>query len=174
MQQNGRLSEAAAEFWFPNCRECICCKGFKYGCPCTRQKGFLACQGATCSIDAKEKDVKNDKPITPKNVRSPSNSSQMLCRFEASPGGCSYGANCRFKHANRGDSAAGYGYAVATPDGSAGTYYGQGGVYADQPPTLTRATTFPSANGVSDVAICRFFINGGCMYGESCRYKHGY
>jgi hypothetical protein len=31
---NGKLTRAAAEFWFPECRECECCKGFKHGCPC--------------------------------------------------------------------------------------------------------------------------------------------
>lgn len=164
VQQNGLLSEHAAEFWFPNCRECSCCKGFKYGCPCTRHRGFLACQDATCNIDANEKDVKSNKAVTPKSARSPSNSASMMCKFEASPSGCNFGANCRFKHANSG-------YAVAAPDAASGAYYGQ---YVGQPPTLTRATTFPSANGVSDAAICRFFLSGGCMYGESCRYKHGY
>jgi hypothetical protein len=172
VQQNGRLSEHAAEFWFPNCRECNCCKGFKYGCPCTRQRGFLACQDSTCSIDDKEKGVKSEKPATP--AQSPSNSSQMMCRFESMPGGCIYGSNCRYKHTNNGeDPAASFGYAVAAPVGSAGTYYGQDSsmMYAGQPPVLTRATTYPSVN---DAAICRFFLNGGCMYGESCRYKHGY
>lgn len=40
---NGQLTKAAAEFWFPECRECPCCKGFKHSCSC--------CQGtvSTCS-----------------------------------------------------------------------------------------------------------------------------
>lgn len=32
--RNGVLSQHAAEFWFPECRNCPCCKGFKHGCAC--------------------------------------------------------------------------------------------------------------------------------------------
>jgi hypothetical protein len=162
VNQSGRLNEHAAEFWFPNCRDCTCCKGFKYGCPCTRERSFLACQDATCNIDANEKDVKSSKPNTPKSAKSPSGSAATLCRFESAPGGCMNGANCRFRHAN-------------PVNGSSGAYYGQmdpNMMYP--PPSMSRSVTFPSAGGVSDVAVCRFFLSGGCMYGESCRYKHGY
>ena len=33
-RQNGVLSAHAKEFWFPECRNCTCCKGFKHGCDC--------------------------------------------------------------------------------------------------------------------------------------------
>ena len=40
--QNGVLSSRAAEFWFPECRDCSCCKGYKHGCDCCRT-GKLQC-----------------------------------------------------------------------------------------------------------------------------------
>jgi len=31
---NGVLSAYASEFWFPECRDCTCCNGYKHGCKC--------------------------------------------------------------------------------------------------------------------------------------------
>ena len=31
---DGSLSSKANEFWFPDCRDCPCCNGYKYGCAC--------------------------------------------------------------------------------------------------------------------------------------------
>ena len=31
---NGKLTKNAAEFWFPECRNCECCTGYKHGCKC--------------------------------------------------------------------------------------------------------------------------------------------
>lgn len=41
---NGRLTAAAAEFWFPTSRECRCCNGYRHACDCVKSRGFLACQ----------------------------------------------------------------------------------------------------------------------------------
>ena len=45
--QNGVLSSHAAEFWFPECRDCPCCKGFKHGCQC-RTANVTTCQDPAC------------------------------------------------------------------------------------------------------------------------------
>lgn len=45
--QNGVLSKHAAEFWFPECRNCPCCKGFKHGCSCCNG-GTNTCTNASC------------------------------------------------------------------------------------------------------------------------------
>merc|ERR1712238_503781 len=41
------MAKHAAEFWFPECRECSCCQGFKYGCKCAASNGG----SCTCSAD---------------------------------------------------------------------------------------------------------------------------
>jgi hypothetical protein len=33
---NGVLTSQASQFWFPECRDCSCCQGFKHGCKCCR------------------------------------------------------------------------------------------------------------------------------------------
>ena len=49
--QNGVLSSHAAEFWFPECRDCPCCKGFKHGCKC-RTASVTTCQDPACGSSA--------------------------------------------------------------------------------------------------------------------------
>jgi hypothetical protein len=46
-QQNGKLTDNAGEFWFPECRNCPCCKGFKHGCACCVE-GIDTCSNAAC------------------------------------------------------------------------------------------------------------------------------
>jgi len=41
------LTKYANEFWFPECRNCICCEGFKHGCKCC-VNGVIACTDAFC------------------------------------------------------------------------------------------------------------------------------
>jgi len=45
--QNGVLSKHAAEFWFPEARNCPCCSGFKHGCGCCKG-GVDTCTNASC------------------------------------------------------------------------------------------------------------------------------
>ena len=33
------MVQHAAEFWFPECRDCSCCQGFKHGCKCAAANG---------------------------------------------------------------------------------------------------------------------------------------
>ncbi len=46
--QNGVLSPQAAEFWFPESRNCPCCNGYKHGCSC-RSRGVTTCQDPNCT-----------------------------------------------------------------------------------------------------------------------------
>ena len=45
--QGGVLSPHAAEFWFPECRNCPCCNGYKHGCKCVK-KGVDTCTDPSC------------------------------------------------------------------------------------------------------------------------------
>jgi hypothetical protein len=147
VQQNGTLSAHAAEFWFPECRECKCCLGFKYGCPCRKRDGFIACQDETCKVEVTEKGIKapivdttSSNSSSPKKynqtsgnnnfnrnlARSGSNNSNPTtpsaqCKYELSATGCMYGANCRFKHTQQ--QQAFYPPAPYPMGGNSGTYY---------------------------------------------------
>ena len=46
--KDGNLSALAGEFWFPECRDCVCCQGFKHGCACCKNNGALQCTDPSC------------------------------------------------------------------------------------------------------------------------------
>ena len=81
----------AAEFWFPECRDCACCKGYMHGCSCA---GVCKCSqksaGGTSILSAAT------------NAFVPSSSQQTMpvkvaCKFYQM-GNCSFGESCRFSH----------------------------------------------------------------------------
>eukprot|EP00548_Thalassiothrix_antarctica_P015766 CAMPEP_0194169122 /NCGR_PEP_ID=MMETSP0154-20130528/3803_1 /TAXON_ID=1049557 /ORGANISM="Thalassiothrix antarctica, Strain L6-D1" /LENGTH=233 /DNA_ID=CAMNT_0038880367 /DNA_START=33 /DNA_END=731 /DNA_ORIENTATION=+ len=42
------LVKHAAEFWFPECRDCMCCHGYKFGCrSCTGEGSCITCRGGS-------------------------------------------------------------------------------------------------------------------------------
>jgi hypothetical protein len=57
--QNGVLSPHAAEFWFPECRDCPCCKGHKHGCACCKEGGQTSCTHAQCVNEAHNAQVRS-------------------------------------------------------------------------------------------------------------------
>mmetsp|Transcript_7182 Transcript_7182/g.7855 ORF Transcript_7182/g.7855 Transcript_7182/m.7855 type:complete len:240 (+) Transcript_7182:53-772(+) len=150
---NGKLSSHAAEFWFPESRDCKCCKGFKYGCPCAKS-GFLACQESGCveavnvgkraNITIAVPPPNNNNSHNPpgsaggKSLPSPSGpGGAAYCKFEFSPGGCRFGSTCRFVH--------------------------QG---------LNRTNSAESPRGIDGRAFCPYFMRGNCDFGDKCRYAH--
>lgn len=51
----GKLTKAAAEFWFPECRNCECCTGYKHGCKCcVGDVTQCSCLNSNVSTDAKD------------------------------------------------------------------------------------------------------------------------
>lgn len=157
--QNGKLSSFAGEFWFPECRNCPCCKGFKHGCDCCKSGGVTTCKDPNCIDGAFETQVNAELASRPvpatssasappssgpahggaKNSYPPaSTGGDNLCKFEKSPGGCRFGASCRFQHANPNSGAAQY----SAQQGGAG-------------PTK-----------------CSFFARGNCQFGDACRFAH--
>eukprot|EP00547_Thalassionema_nitzschioides_P005236 CAMPEP_0194218604 /NCGR_PEP_ID=MMETSP0156-20130528/24135_1 /TAXON_ID=33649 /ORGANISM="Thalassionema nitzschioides, Strain L26-B" /LENGTH=151 /DNA_ID=CAMNT_0038948015 /DNA_START=221 /DNA_END=676 /DNA_ORIENTATION=+ len=87
------LVKHAAEFWFPECRDCACCKGYKFGCPncCATKEYCSACCGnePPPPIQAQSQSPAQCTPAKP-----------SLCKFYASPSGCRFGDKCRFTHAS--------------------------------------------------------------------------
>ncbi|KAL7479184.1 hypothetical protein ACHAW6_004926 [Cyclotella cf. meneghiniana] len=83
----------AAEFWFPECRECDCCRGFKHGCSCG---GLCVCSakgnhGASLLSDAISLVPCGDKS------NEEMGSSKTPCKFYKL-GNCRFGDSCRFSH----------------------------------------------------------------------------
>lgn len=162
--QNGKLSQFAGEFWFPECRNCPCCKGFKHGCDCCKTGGVDTCKDASCIDGAMVSQVSADlaarggapeparapAPQAPTgapkqggyNVAAPSAGGDNFCKFEKSPGGCRFGASCRFQHASAG-----------------------GSVFNAYPPA-------GAGNAGSGPSKCVFFARGNCQFGDSCRFAH--
>jgi hypothetical protein len=154
-QHNGVLSKHAAEFWFPECRNCACCSGFRHGCKCCTGS-INTCVDPSCVDVAFRTQVDSQLASRPSAaasaaVSAPSASEKLrlavphasaaasdVCRFESSPGGCRFGAACRFKH---GAS-----------------------------PMSGHPATSPGAPG--SPAPCVYFQRGFCQFGNSCRFGH--
>ena len=153
---NGVLSPHAAEFWFPECRNCECCKGFKHGCPCCKG-GVNTCTSATCIDNEFKQQVTSElasraesTPV-PKSSGGPSprsaapapaaaSSASETCKFESAPGGCRFGATCRFKH--------------------------------NFPPNPQSPTPSGGATGGGGKPLCLYFQRGNCQFGDACRFSH--
>lgn len=154
---NGALSAHAAEFWFPECRNCDCCKGFKHGCSCCKN-GVTSCTAANCEDNEFKQQVTSElasRPTAPAQTASTSTYTveaphsphpapraaappAEVCKFESAPGGCRFGSSCRFKHSS-----------PATGAPFAGVSAGAGGK-----------------------PQCMYFARGNCQFGDSCRFGH--
>ena len=107
--KDGNLSALAGEFWFPECRDCVCCQGFKHGCACCKTSGALQCTEPFCgglttpslqtgysTTPAVRRSVPPPVPATASTA-----SSQPICSFYQS-GACRFGTSCRFRHVGSG------------------------------------------------------------------------
>jgi len=166
---NGQLSQHAADFWFPECRNCPCCSGFKHGCKCCKGGPVHTCTDPNCVDKEFSQQVNSNlasrgvesvadksgsgststssayKVTTPPKPSAVPVGPQDICRFESGPGGCRYGASCRFKH--------------NFPPSTGSNY--------SAPPSA------PVANGPPGAKTrCIFFAKGTCQFGDSCRNGH--
>jgi hypothetical protein len=83
----------AAEFWFPENRDCTCCKGFKHGCGCAASNnGICTCAGKGAPPLAAA------PPAAAPRAANYSGGGKPACKFFLSPSGCRFGDTCRFAH----------------------------------------------------------------------------
>ena len=130
--QNGVLNAHAKEFWFPECRNCTCCKGFKHGCDCCTG-GVDTCTKGDCVSAEHAAQVASDlasKPTTD----------------AASTG------------ATTADSPPPAAKQQAMASAVPSSRFAAGGASSARPP-------------MSD-EICKFFLSGGCRFGDACRNQH--
>lgn len=80
------LAKHATEFWFAEARDCTCCNGFKFRCPCTSTRG--ACK---CSPDP------GMGAVAPSRGGGGGKKKAPMCKFFAA-GNCRFGDQCRFSH----------------------------------------------------------------------------
>lgn len=104
------MAKHAAEFWFPECRECTCCQGFKHGCKCAASNGgsCTCVAGAPDDVSAMTASTtgNNNNSYQPsRNSGSRDNNDnggrgrrKVSCRFFFSAAGCRYGDGCTFDH----------------------------------------------------------------------------
>jgi len=85
----GVLSSKAAEFWFPECRECTCCNGFKHGCKCCTG-GLTSC---SCAGGTGHSGFENAGGVTPHAA----SAKQKPCMYFLS-GSCMFGDRCKNAH----------------------------------------------------------------------------
>lgn len=153
--RNGVLSSHAAEFWFPESRNCPCCKGFKHGCQCCTSN-ITTCKNADCENQDFKAQISADLASRPSTNTSPASKALPItksyepssiistgpevCKFFVS-GGCHYGNTCRFSHP---------GVTSIKPISPYADMIGGG----------------PPSN------ICVFYLQGKCNKGVSCRFSH--
>jgi hypothetical protein len=111
------LQKHAQEFWFPECRDCSCCNGFKHGCRCAASNGgvcFCATGGTPLALTAAVATTGGGGPAHSYAGRGINNHSvsggrgrgrgsgggrgRVPCKFFFSQGGCRYGESCTFSH----------------------------------------------------------------------------
>lgn len=115
------MAKHAAEFWFPECRECSCCQGFKYGCKCAASNGgSCTCvadddtpTAATTTTVTTSRQGKLDNVNFHQQQRVYSSSGRHIgggggvrrkfpCKFYFTSQGCRYGDSCSFDHTSEG------------------------------------------------------------------------
>ena len=175
-RQNGVLSVHAKEFWFPECRNCACCKGFKHGCECC-VGGVDTCAKGDCINAEFATQVATDLASRVSDV--PENGSTASSAAGVAPAasaGSEHGSlNVRGPVSASSGAGAGTGTAAGAGASDLCKFFASGACRYGDSCRFRHAGTAPSAPvpGVAGVKqICPFFLNSSCQYGDSCRKSH--
>lgn len=195
-RQNGKLSQFAGEFWFPECRNCPCCKGFKHGCDCCKTgNGVDTCTNSNCidgEFNAKvTEELANRSGVTNDNntsapVTTDNNSSRYIVEppsptipktnvapvpILASSGSGNF---CKFEMSPSGcrfGAACHFKHTQSSNNLPPSPYYrGANNIY---PPQQMQSPQMYQQNS-GNVQKCLYFARGNCNAGESCRFSHYY
>ena len=194
--KTGALGTHANEFWFPECRNCPCCKGFKHGCKC-RTGMVNACQDPNCTtivevveekpvevkprhksvVTFKPKPATGDAPVATAPVveaASPAVARVAPAAINTGANGVDTRAPCTYYASVRGCQ---YGaqcrFKHEGPGGGAGGGGGPSPTYmGGMPPNMMNPDGSLMAQGSPSGGICRFFAAGNCRSGAGCRFSH--
>jgi hypothetical protein len=114
------LQKHAQEFWFPECRDCSCCNGFKHGCLCAASNGGVclcttggtrpasglgsgraaagAAPGGGRPVQAYAERGISSNSFSGGRGRGGGGRGRVPCKFFFSQSGCRYGDSCTFSH----------------------------------------------------------------------------
>lgn len=194
--KSGGLSNVANEFWFPESRNCPCCKGYKHGCKC-RVGSVEACIDPGCTTTASniEEDVKIEpvkarpkpkivfktatQPATPaapapaSAAAAPPAAAAPTAAPSVPPSGDGglpgAGNPCTFFNTPQGcrfGNTCRFTHEPGGPGGSGPRPSGPQGAVAYPISGTHMAAGPPSAQP------CSFFQKGNCRNGTSCRFSH--
>ena len=174
---NGQLSTVANEFWFPESRNCPCCKGFKHGCRC-RIGNITTCKDSGCTTTAAP--VEEVKVVETKPRHKP------VIVFKNNNAAPAPAATSSSTAAPTPAPVVAATQRPAVIDTSAGgnticTFFNspQGCRWGAQCRFKHGEGTTPVAGGYSPASspqsgnICKFFQMGQCRNGAQCRFSHG-
>jgi len=109
------IARYAAEIWYPECRDCGCCQGFKHGCNCAASNKRI-CMCVTGIPDDTSIVTMNSNELWCQQLQSKSHSIEFQlhpterrcsrrgvkvvspCRFFFSAAGCRHSDACSFSH----------------------------------------------------------------------------
>lgn len=154
-RQNGKLSQFAGEFWFPECRNCPCCKGFKHGCECCKNSsGVDTCTNESCIDGVFKTQVTEELASRSNEATVPTETTKAVA--EASPAVIPAVQQ------------------TAPAALSSNIIISQGGGYIIQPPSPTAVSPIiPRVVAPSVVTFCKFEMSPtGCRFGAACHFKH--
>jgi hypothetical protein len=120
------MLQNAGEIWFPECRDCHCCLGFKHGCTCVSMVGGGVCQCVSgppddvsamtvmvmdyCYAQQSLSSGSSQSRRSSKSSRSRRSERKQQarvdqpCRFFFSPMGCRHGDSCLYNHQTKESS----------------------------------------------------------------------
>ena len=176
-RQNGVLSVHAKEFWFPESRNCSCCKGFKHGCECC-VGGVDTCAKGDCINAEFATQVATDlasrvADITPDSAAALTASTVsteygLMIKMPAATAPMGH-----ITHTSSGGGGAPFVAAAGAPSDLCKFFASGGCRFGDscrfKHVGVGSSATPPPAGGNQ---ICSFFLNSTCQYGDSCRQSH--
>lgn len=187
--QSGALDRLANEFWFPECRNCPCCKGYKHGCKC-RVGPVEECQEPTCkTAPSNEVETAPVEPIKPrhkptivfKTAANPTPAAAPAAKVATPAPAPAAGAPAAIVTSpDAGDTRLPCTF-FASPQGCR---FGPGCRFKHEGAgTVSAAASPSSAYGGSPQASpqgagggaqqpCMFFAQGSCRHGAQCRFSH--
>ena len=172
--QNGVLNAHAKEFWFPESRNCTCCKGFKHGCDCCTG-GVDTCTNANCVSAEHSAQVASDLASKPATDAAPTSTGATAA--DTPPPAAKQQPAALAAPSSR---FAGGGARAPMSDEPCKFFLSGGCRFGDacrnqHPGSTTQGQGSSMAAGGASPGgqrICQFFLSGNCQYGDNCRNAH--